>query len=453
MPFRKKKKEIETKEKFTLVLNPLRSELARSRMVERIAQVFPLAVEEASDLVENTPIILLEGLDQETGEQVRNYFTETGAELLLTDDTAYQRRCFRAIWPSPPTFDFLRPVKKESVPVAESSMAGSSERDVQNLFKQASAITNASAKEEVDEAPILQETSVTPSSPTGNETWRTNRLEEIELKTEHALQADKILRLTQEKERLQNLLLDLQKEKGELQAERTRATQLQRDLQQVRDEMTQLQAKKAQIQAGNQALVTQVKELENQLKLTQGNQSTQIKAKQEQLESMQKQLESSEAAHREAQGALEIENSEQKGIVHVQKLQMEEVNEKLAITLDEIKSCESKLSVLERENEVYRAKEGELARLLSLAQEAAEQEKTDVDQWKREFVAQIKQKDEEIGTWRGKTENWSRAHADLNQELQSNRQKYLGEIELLANRQNELQTQNDLRCRRVILTK
>ena len=63
MPFGKKGN-LEIKEKLALILSPVRGELSKSRVIERLVQVFPLSIDEASDLVDNTPIVLLDGLEK-----------------------------------------------------------------------------------------------------------------------------------------------------------------------------------------------------------------------------------------------------------------------------------------------------------------------------------------------------------------------------------------------------
>ena len=137
MTFGKKTISQEIKETWALVLNPIRGEITKSRMIERMVQVFPLAIEEADDLIENTPIVLLEGLDRVTGDQVKNYFCETGADIILTDDKTFQRRCFRAIWPSPPKFDFVRPVSDNAAqPSGFDSGAAHKQNELEEIIRQ-----------------------------------------------------------------------------------------------------------------------------------------------------------------------------------------------------------------------------------------------------------------------------------------------------------------------------
>lgn len=90
-----------------VVLNPLKSELDRNKIAKEIAQAFLLPVEEALDLVANTPIILLDNLLYATALQVKQHFRTSQAEILVSNDGFLKRRCYRTVWPVPPSLSFL----------------------------------------------------------------------------------------------------------------------------------------------------------------------------------------------------------------------------------------------------------------------------------------------------------------------------------------------------------
>lgn len=90
-----------------LILNPLRNEIDKKKIAVKIAQVFSLSPEEASDLVANTPIILLDNLTREVASKLKDYFLSTGADMLLTNDILQKRKCYRTVWPEPPKLTFL----------------------------------------------------------------------------------------------------------------------------------------------------------------------------------------------------------------------------------------------------------------------------------------------------------------------------------------------------------
>lgn len=103
-----------------VVLSPLRNELDRKKISQKISQVFLLSSEEAADLVANTPIILLDNLSQPVAIRVKEFFRSAGAELLLTNDIYFKRKCYRTVWPDPPDLSFLNRIAVRAEPEKES---------------------------------------------------------------------------------------------------------------------------------------------------------------------------------------------------------------------------------------------------------------------------------------------------------------------------------------------
>ena len=91
-----------------VVLNPLKSELERNRIAREIAKAFRLPVDEALDLVQNTPIILIDNLLYATALQVKQYFRSSQTDIVVSNDSFLKRRCYRTVWPTPPNLGFLR---------------------------------------------------------------------------------------------------------------------------------------------------------------------------------------------------------------------------------------------------------------------------------------------------------------------------------------------------------
>jgi len=90
-----------------VVVNPLRSELERNKIAREIAKAFHLPVDEALDLVQNTPIILMDNLLYATALQVKQYFRGFQSEIVVSNDSSLKRRCYRTVWPTPPSLSFL----------------------------------------------------------------------------------------------------------------------------------------------------------------------------------------------------------------------------------------------------------------------------------------------------------------------------------------------------------
>lgn len=102
-----------------VVLNPLRSEIDRNKIAKEISKAFRIPAEEASDLVTNTPIILLDNLTYATALQIKQYFRALAAsEIVVSNDTLLRRRCYRTVWPTPPSLSFLREVDPKNLPKA-----------------------------------------------------------------------------------------------------------------------------------------------------------------------------------------------------------------------------------------------------------------------------------------------------------------------------------------------
>ncbi len=93
---------------WSVILNPLKSELDKKRVSEKISKFFGLSFEEARELVQSTPVILLDELPEPVALQARSLFQEVRADAVtLTNDSLVKRRCYRAVWPEPPSLSFL----------------------------------------------------------------------------------------------------------------------------------------------------------------------------------------------------------------------------------------------------------------------------------------------------------------------------------------------------------
>ena len=99
-----------------VVLNPLKSELERNKIAREIAKAFRLPVDEALDLVQNTPIILMDNLLYATALQVKQYFRGSQADIVVSNDSFLKRRCYRTVWPTPPNLAFLHQLESPALP-------------------------------------------------------------------------------------------------------------------------------------------------------------------------------------------------------------------------------------------------------------------------------------------------------------------------------------------------
>lgn len=100
-----------------VVVNPLKSELERNKIAREIAKAFRLPVDEAFDLVGNTPIILIDNLLYATALQVKQYFRGSHADIVVSNDGFLKRRCYRTVWPTPPSLAFLHQMEPQVAPM------------------------------------------------------------------------------------------------------------------------------------------------------------------------------------------------------------------------------------------------------------------------------------------------------------------------------------------------
>ncbi|MFH1384090.1 MAG: hypothetical protein ABIH47_03885 [Candidatus Omnitrophota bacterium] len=106
-----------------VILNPIESELNKTETIEKIVEIFPLSIEEAAQLVERTPIILLENLSYGKAKAVKNLFSSISADILLTDDTFLRRKCYRTVWSDNPFQKLDEIIQKNSVSESSSQDA------------------------------------------------------------------------------------------------------------------------------------------------------------------------------------------------------------------------------------------------------------------------------------------------------------------------------------------
>ena len=110
------KKNQKKDQNWCIILSPITSEIDKKQVAQSISQVFSLTAEESTDLVNSTPIILLDNLTREVAGQVKEYFRPCGAEMVLTNDTFLKRKCYRTVWPTPPNLSFLHDWKPKTPP-------------------------------------------------------------------------------------------------------------------------------------------------------------------------------------------------------------------------------------------------------------------------------------------------------------------------------------------------
>jgi len=113
------KKNQEKEQNWSLVLNPVSNEIDRHKLSQRIAEAFHLSLDEALDLVRNTPIILLDNMSRDAAAKAKDYFGGLNGEMFLTNDVYVKRKCYRTVWPEQPDLSFLEEPRAAAMPVSQ----------------------------------------------------------------------------------------------------------------------------------------------------------------------------------------------------------------------------------------------------------------------------------------------------------------------------------------------
>lgn len=98
----KKKAKSAVDSEWALILERVDNEFVKARVISQLAQLFSLSSQEARDLIENTPIILLDHLALDIAEKIKRHFSDLNVGCSLTNDVFTKRKCFRAVWPEQP---------------------------------------------------------------------------------------------------------------------------------------------------------------------------------------------------------------------------------------------------------------------------------------------------------------------------------------------------------------
>lgn len=125
MIFKTKRKSNSEEKNWCVVLKSFSSALDRTRLVQKLQKAFEISNEDALDVMQNTPIILLDHLVHEEASKLKDFFSDHGVEIALTNDSFYKRRCYRTVWPATPNLEvILKPAI--SSPVSISAQNGAS---------------------------------------------------------------------------------------------------------------------------------------------------------------------------------------------------------------------------------------------------------------------------------------------------------------------------------------
>ena len=98
----KKKSKQSVDSEWAVILERVENEFVKARAIDQLGRLFSLSNQEAKDLIDNTPIILLDHLSLDMAEKIKRRFSELNMTCSLTNDIFTKRKCFRAVWPEQP---------------------------------------------------------------------------------------------------------------------------------------------------------------------------------------------------------------------------------------------------------------------------------------------------------------------------------------------------------------
>lgn len=114
-----KKEFAEADNSWSIILGPVRGELAKTRAVHKISEAFSVSEEEACSLIDNAPIVLLEDLSYDSARKIKVYFEGNDLSVQFSNNPLEKRKCFRTVWPEVPRLSFAM-----ETPVRDSTSKG-----------------------------------------------------------------------------------------------------------------------------------------------------------------------------------------------------------------------------------------------------------------------------------------------------------------------------------------
>ena len=356
---------------WAVILDRSTNEFAKNRAIDKLSQAFNLSLEEAKDLAENTPIILLDQLPLDLAEKIKDFFAQSNIDCSLTNDTFTKRKCFRAIWPGQPDLGRL---------IGEAVEANESEIYVpisKGIEEELQDLTLDLQKENQLLQSELEKTEVThPAEEESKEVRRHEnapKLERIHLEEEvNRLKSENQASVRKISELESNLKNVSQANDKEV---KSQFTELRAQLSHYRGEYTRIQnaAKQAQAEA---------KQFQNDLTLTQKSLS-QTRAEMEDLKRMLSQMQSNSVQLKEETEQIRREAENR---IHHQTAELEEWKRKA-------NDWSGNYFKVIKENEFLRGHQSEELEAVKIRNQQLSTQLEQAQRQIREFVAQLEQQE------------------------------------------------------------
>ncbi len=255
---------------WSVILNPLQDEMRKRAAAQQLQLFFSVGPDEAKELLENTPIILLDVLSEENAQKIKDIFINSGLDVLITSETMVKRKCFRTVWPKEPTVDqivrsqmmrgaFVPKQSKDSIERDSVSSVQKQPLAPSKVSKSPSPVPSSTSK---NEKPRSEKTSPEPvqaaKSPSGPEKQQPLNNQDISaLRKSVKDLEEKLKKIEVEKGRIQELLMDSQKENEELR-------EFKKDTEKLKKENTEYRSQREQFEGAKIEYETWVRELQEQ---------------------------------------------------------------------------------------------------------------------------------------------------------------------------------------------
>lgn len=373
---------------WAIVLDRSTNEFLKHKAVEKLTELFSLSSDEAKELIENTPIILLDHLPFELASKIKDHFTQVSIDCSVTNDTFTKRKCFRAVWPEQP--DLSRFFTQGTPPREHrEEMDYPSPRPVVS---------------EVPRVVDLDPKELTPNlpEPISSETFRPPIDEQKELK-------DLTLELQKENEMLKYELDKLEGSVKEREEKRFQA-----EIDKFKFERAKSEELLTRLRSENISLTKKIEELERKVQLV--KQATEAEAAQvlkQQTTELKAQIESFRSEYLRAQSAVRVAQSEAK------QFQME--------------LAQAQKAVLDTRSEIE-----DLKRMLSQAQANAVHLKEEAERARTEVESRLEAQGAELEEWKRKANDWSSGYFKAVKENEFLRAHQSEELESLRARNQQL---------------
>ncbi|GEM_PF-3410043 len=280
-------------ESWAVILNTLQEEIKKRSAAQQIQMFFSVSIEEARELLENTPIILLDSISEDNAEKIRDVFVNSGLDVVITGETLVKRKCFRTVWPKELTVEQIlrqnslrssitQRVVKEISPVSSSNIKREREVPPTPISKQEKPKTE---KTTAESKPITS-----PSTPAGFQTVpaaKNSGNPDVAFQNASKEMEEKNKKLEMDKARIQELLLDAQKENEELREIKKDYEKLKKEIMEYRSQREQFEGAKIEYEGWVRELQEEKSKLEYRIR----NLGTDLTNKENQYQDLRSQSE------------------------------------------------------------------------------------------------------------------------------------------------------------------